>query len=294
MNGTGGGGGNGSSLAVSASGTPSSGSVPLTVSFTGGAKGGSPPYSYAWQFGDGQGASLQDPSHTYQGQGTFLATLQVTDSAGNSAWAYVTSVVSGGGCGNCSAPGSTLSGTAAVLVGDHADFTATLPASSGTYHLFWSFGDGTTLAVVLDAGTSSQLAVQHTYHSPGLLHVSLLVNGVQKNPSSASLVVHVSSPAASQSGNTSWMGWALPTTAIVVTAAVLLTIALRSRGKRKVRNLSRSNTMTAPGEVLDPYSAYRPTYVPLPPSGPAAPPPHSSPGWVAAPRPDRVMRGELA
>ncbi|WP_276313864.1 PKD domain-containing protein [Solihabitans fulvus] len=72
----------GNPLAVTAAATPVSGQVPLTVAFTGTATGGSPPYSYSWNFGDGSAASTQqNPSHTYNSAGTFTATLTVTDSS---------------------------------------------------------------------------------------------------------------------------------------------------------------------------------------------------------------------
>jgi PKD repeat protein len=74
-----------SPLSASASGNPTSGQIPLTTNFTGSAAGGTPPYSYSWNFGDSGSSSntstAQNPSHTYNNTGTFTATLTVTDSA---------------------------------------------------------------------------------------------------------------------------------------------------------------------------------------------------------------------
>ncbi len=47
-------------------------------------KGGVPPYTYKWDFGDGGSTStLASPSFTYQGDGIWYVTLDVTDANGN-------------------------------------------------------------------------------------------------------------------------------------------------------------------------------------------------------------------
>src|SRR6266851_5446011 len=72
----------GSPLAATVSANPTSGQVPLNVAFTGTATGGTPPYGYSWNFGDGSAAStLQNPSHTYGSAATYTATLTVADSS---------------------------------------------------------------------------------------------------------------------------------------------------------------------------------------------------------------------
>jgi PKD repeat protein len=59
--------------------------IPFTHRFEANADGGTPPYTYHWDFGDGQEANVQNTRHTYDNPGTYTATLTVTDSAGQTA-----------------------------------------------------------------------------------------------------------------------------------------------------------------------------------------------------------------
>jgi PKD repeat protein len=59
------------------SGTPTSGSAPLQVSFTD-LTAVVTPVAWWWDFGDGQFSALQDPVHTYAGPGTYTVSLLVS------------------------------------------------------------------------------------------------------------------------------------------------------------------------------------------------------------------------
>lgn len=61
------------------SASPTSGMVPLTAAFEGSASGGTPPYTYAWDFGDGSTDTGPSPVHVYPNAGTFFWSLVVTD-----------------------------------------------------------------------------------------------------------------------------------------------------------------------------------------------------------------------
>src|SRR3990170_6553521 len=81
---------------VTFSATPTAGTKPLTVSFTATAYyGGTPPFTYALDFGDGAtSTSEQNPgsyvtSHTYQNTGTYMAKVWETDAKGAFATNYV-------------------------------------------------------------------------------------------------------------------------------------------------------------------------------------------------------------
>lgn len=58
---------------------PTEGEAPLGVDFAVTASGGSGSYTYAWDFDDADTSSLQNPSHTYAGDGTYTPTVTVTD-----------------------------------------------------------------------------------------------------------------------------------------------------------------------------------------------------------------------
>ena len=76
----------GGGLAAIASGGPLSGNTPLTVVFNASASGGTAPYTYDWDFGDGSAhSSAQSPTHLYAAAGTFPVTLVVGDSEGHTA-----------------------------------------------------------------------------------------------------------------------------------------------------------------------------------------------------------------
>jgi len=60
---------------------PTSGVVPLTVQFTDQSKGEIT--HWAWDFGDGNTSTVQNPSHTYETLGNYTVSLTVTNSGGS-------------------------------------------------------------------------------------------------------------------------------------------------------------------------------------------------------------------
>ncbi|MEU7756684.1 ThuA domain-containing protein [Micromonospora sp. NPDC049101] len=81
----------GRSPIVKATGTPTSGSSPLTVQFS--SAGTTDPdgntLSYLWTFGDGTTSTAANPSKTYTANGNYTAQLKVTDSTGKTGFANV-------------------------------------------------------------------------------------------------------------------------------------------------------------------------------------------------------------
>ena len=71
-------------LDVIAEAEPDEGAPPLKVEFTASVEeesGG--PFTFAWDFGDGQKSTEQNPTHTYDKVGEYTATLTVIDQKNN-------------------------------------------------------------------------------------------------------------------------------------------------------------------------------------------------------------------
>jgi outer membrane protein assembly factor BamB len=62
---------------------PYTGVIESPVQFAGTASGGILPYTYHWDFDDGQTSNKQNPTHNYTTIGNYIATFTVTDSQGN-------------------------------------------------------------------------------------------------------------------------------------------------------------------------------------------------------------------
>jgi PKD repeat protein len=162
-----------SSPSVSASFTwsPTSPSIGQKVNFTASASGGTPPYTYGWNFGDNTtfSSSNSTATHAYTVAGKYTVSLAVTDTTGLS------------GSSN-----SQLTVTAPTIfvsfnwspkshnLGTPLNFTASASGGLSPYTYNWTFGDGVMLAT-----TSS--TVTHTYTVAGTYTVTLMakdVNGI--------------------------------------------------------------------------------------------------------------------
>ena len=142
------------------SGEPVSGFAPLMVTFTD-ASTGTAPLSWAWDFGDGTGDTVQSPVHTYVNAGTFNVSLTVTNAGGMDAKTLTNYITVSAVPPVADFNGEPVSGPAPLMV----TFT---DASSGTPPLTWAwdFGDG---------ATSTEQSPSHTYVNAGLYSVSLTV-----------------------------------------------------------------------------------------------------------------------
>lgn len=132
--------------------SPVAPAVGQTVSFSAAASGGTSPYVFQWEFGDGASADGQTASHEYGASGTFAVTLTVTDGEGNATEVTRTLEVRPQG-GIVVAFDYSVSGSTVTFV-DHSSSDGGSPITTR----FWSFGDG---------ATSTEARPVHTYGLSG-------------------------------------------------------------------------------------------------------------------------------
>ena len=141
-------------------GTPTSGTVPLSVAFSDNSTGA--PNAWSWDFGDGNTSTLQNPSHTFGAVGTYTVSMTATGAGGS----------------------DTLTRTNYITVQEPAP-TAAFGATptSGLIPLPVSFSDASTGAITAwswdfgDGATSTLQNPSHTYGTAGIYSVSLTVTG---------------------------------------------------------------------------------------------------------------------
>ncbi len=141
-------------------GSPTSGVVPLTVSFTNQSTGTIT--SHAWNFGDGGSSTLASPSHTYTAAGTYTVSLTETGPDGANTLTRVGYIVVSEVAPVAQFVGTPISGVLPLAVSFTNQSTGTITSHA------WTFGDG---------GTSSLASPSHTYAASGTYTVSLTETG---------------------------------------------------------------------------------------------------------------------
>ena len=144
---------------ASFTGTPLTGTAPLTVRFTD--LSANSPTLWAWNFGDGNttNATVQNPVHTYAAPGNYTVSLTASNSGGNNTFTRTNYIQVTAPLPVANFTGTPLSGTSPLTV-QFTDRSINSPTS-----WVWNFGDGSTLSTAQNPS--------HTYSSVGLYTVSL-------------------------------------------------------------------------------------------------------------------------
>ncbi len=121
---------------------------------------GAAPLTYAWTFGDGGTAAVEDPTHTYAATGCYTPTLTVTNGCGQDTWSERICVC------EAVAGADFYWVPASPVVGEMTDLIGSIAAGSPPLVWHWDFDDGTT------AGGQSVL---HAFATPGDHLVTLTV-----------------------------------------------------------------------------------------------------------------------
>ena len=143
--------------------------------------GGVSPYTFLWNFGDGQNSTFEYPSHEYLAAGNFNLTLTTTDfnNYSNTNWEIITvnqpiiyyPIVQ-----------FTMNATT-IYIGQSVQFTDTSYNGTQPYNYTWEFGDGSF---------SHLQNPIHTFDgSAGLYTVTLMVNDSNGKSNSQSQVIYV-------------------------------------------------------------------------------------------------------
>ncbi|MGC8762981.1 MAG: PKD domain-containing protein [Acidobacteriota bacterium] len=166
-------------LVCTASASPTSGTAPVTVAFSASASGGSPGYSWAWNFGDGGRSTEKNPTHTYRSGGTFTWKVTVTDGAGVTA--SKTGTVKVTAPLTVTASANPRQGAPPLTVA----FSCSPKGGTAPYSYLWDFGDG---------GTSTLQAPTHTYGETGAHTWVVTVTDAQGRTAAASDTVYAGIP----------------------------------------------------------------------------------------------------
>lgn len=151
-------------IITSVTATPEDGVVPHTTTLTSQVVGGSPPFAYFWEFGDGSTSNQVEPLKIYQTVGTYTVTLTVTDSFGVQAVSVQTNLITVSAADPLSAD---FTGTpTTVEEGNTVFFDSTVTGGTPPYSYSWTFGDG---------GVSSLADPSYIYAASGTYTVAVVV-----------------------------------------------------------------------------------------------------------------------
>jgi len=171
-------------LQASIRANPTSGTAPLSVTFSASASGGSGNYEYDFFYGSGTYSSSGWQSsntftHTFSSYGTYDAYVEVKDTVtGAMATSGIVQITVNPPPLSVTASANPTSGGAPLTV----SFSASASGGSGGYTYSWNFGDGST---------STSQNPTHTYNNPGTYTATVTVTDSYGDTASKSITINV-------------------------------------------------------------------------------------------------------
>jgi len=149
---------------------PYYGDIDKEIQFTGTVFGGIPPYTYHWDFGDGNESEEQNPRHTYTNIGNYTVTFTVTDSAENVStditWAVIEILNDPPEKPDIDGP---ISGTAGAVY--EYTFVSIDPEDDDVrYYIDWD--DGYIEEWIGPYPSGEEVTVSHTFEEQGIYTIS--------------------------------------------------------------------------------------------------------------------------
>ncbi len=145
------------------------------VRFSANASGGSTPYTFRWEFGDGANATGPSVLHVYARDGTFDVEVTARDVSGRRGVRVQPLVVTPRLTVNFSPPRN-------ASAGERVNFAAEIDGGTAPYKVTWAFGDGITRVGPL---------ANHTYGVAGTYNVTLAASDSANHTATVSKLVVV-------------------------------------------------------------------------------------------------------
>jgi PKD repeat protein len=179
-------------LSVDANG-PYHGTISEPVSFVCTVTGGKLPYSYLWDFGDGESSIEENPNHQYTTENTYDVTLTITDNQMDSLSNTTTAIITSEPNNPPDKP--TLDGPSEGEPGIEYTFTATSSDPDGDIIRFtWNFGEDRDTILLREYHSDEVCIINHTWDYEGDFEVKVKVRDIYGAESEWSDPIEISVP----------------------------------------------------------------------------------------------------